>query len=65
MTSCSIHGCRLLFIDKEQADLHAATSWHCLGCGISDDRELTEENAGEYCERCQWDTRGDLCQKLY
>ena len=65
MTSCSIHGCNILFVDKEQAELHAANSWHCVGCGISDDRELTEENLGTYCEVCSSASVEELCRKLY
>ena len=63
MISCSIHGCHILFVDKEQANLHEANSWHCLSCGISDDRELTEENAGEYCDMCSTRSMEELCLK--
>jgi len=52
MNKCSILGCAFEFVSKEKADLHAATSWHCVRCGYSDDKELTLENVGEYCTKC-------------
>ena len=52
MTKCSILGCKSEFISKEKAELHAATSWHCIKCGYSDDRELTIENIATECDEC-------------
>lgn len=62
MTNCPILGCNLLFVNGDDAELHSATSWHCIGCGISDDRELTTDNIGEHCECCSTQAMEDLCQ---
>lgn len=68
---CSILGCNLEFSDKEQAMLHAGTSWHCILCGKSDDREVTYENCLDKCAecnakppKCQY-IRADFKRKVY
>ncbi len=53
MTKCSILGCTLEFVSKETAEVHAATSWHCIKCGYSDDREVTLENIATECGECE------------
>lgn len=52
MAKCSILGCGQEFISKEQAELHAATSWHCISCGFSDNTELTLHNIATECDHC-------------
>lgn len=52
MHKCSILGCNFEFVSKEKAELHSATSWHCISCGASDDRELTIENIATKCGKC-------------
>lgn len=52
MGKCTILGCTFEFITKEQAELHAANSWHCIGCGYSDGGELTIQNIANYCDKC-------------
>lgn len=52
MNKCSILGCCHEFVTREQADLHAANTWHCIGCGFSDGAELTLNNIGEQCLKC-------------
>lgn len=49
---CSILGCRIEFVNKEQSEIHAATAWHCIRCGYSDDREVTLENIATLCDDC-------------
>ncbi|NDG29287.1 hypothetical protein EB118_04190 [bacterium] len=49
---CSILGCNQEFIDNERMQLHAATSWHCISCGYSDNSELTIENIANKCIHC-------------
>lgn len=53
MNKCSILGCSFEFVTKERAELHAANSWHCIGCGFSDGQELTLENIATRCSRCE------------
>lgn len=52
MSKCSILGCGQEFVNREQADLHAATSWHCISCGFSDNTEVTIENVATECTSC-------------
>lgn len=52
MNKCTILGCDFEFATREQAELHSANTWHCIGCGISDGSELTIENVGENCTKC-------------
>jgi NMD protein affecting ribosome stability and mRNA decay len=52
MHKCSILGCKWHFVTEEKAKLHSATSWHCIRCGYSDDRELTIENIATPCLDC-------------
>lgn len=52
MGKCSILGCNLEFVTTEQAELHAATTWHCISCGFSDGKELSIENLSTSCEHC-------------
>lgn len=52
MAKCSILGCGQEFVNREQADLHAANSWHCISCGHSDNTELTLDNIANYCDGC-------------
>lgn len=49
---CSILGCDFEFVDQQSAEVHAATSWHCISCGYSDDREVTIHNIATKCEEC-------------
>lgn len=69
MSKCTILGCNQEFVSKEQADLHSATSWHCISCGYSDNLELTIENIGLECTRClkskQKCIRVDFKRKAY
>jgi rubrerythrin len=60
MNNCPILGCNILFADKEDAELHSANSWHCIACGYSDDRELTNENLAELCPMCSEQTMEEL-----
>lgn len=53
MSKCPILGCNIEFVLKEQAELHAANTWHCIGCGYSDGSELTLENVGDNCINCR------------
>jgi len=52
MNKCPILGCRIEFANKEQSEIHAATSWHCIRCGYSDDREVTIHNIATTCDEC-------------
>jgi hypothetical protein len=52
MNKCGILGCNLEFATAEQAGLHSATSWHCIRCGYSDDREVTIHNIATTCNEC-------------
>lgn len=49
---CSILGCGKEFVSNEKAQIHAATSWHCIGCGYSDETELTVKNIATKCNDC-------------
>lgn len=52
MAKCSILGCSQEFVNKEQAELHSANSWHCMTCGFSDNTELTLQNIATDCINC-------------
>lgn len=52
MNKCSILGCAQEFANAESAHLHAANSWHCIGCGYSDNTELTLHNINKKCDEC-------------
>jgi len=52
MTRCSIEGCPLIFETDAEAELHAANTWHCVSCGFSDNRELTNDNINTPCPAC-------------
>lgn len=52
MGKCTILGCNFEFITKEQAELHAVNTWHCIGCGYCDGNELTIHNIATHCEKC-------------
>lgn len=70
-TKCSILGCGKTFSDVEQAELHAATTWHCILCGASEERELTYENCTDKCHNCEIKPlkcvyiRADFNKKVY
>lgn len=57
MAKCTILGCNQEFVNREQAELHAATTWHCISCGYSDNTELTMENLANNCHDCSKSTR--------
>lgn len=47
------------FNDAMQRALHEANTWHCLGCGFSDNKELTHDNYGTICNLCLYDFKGE------
>lgn len=57
MNKCPILGCKFEFTNAEQAELHAASSWHCISCGMSDDTEVTIHNVATQCSSCANSTR--------
>ena len=55
---CRIKGCTRTFDETLQRALHEVNSWHCVGCGVSNNSELTQENFNTLCNICTYDLRG-------
>ena len=59
MENCRIKGCNMKFADNLQRALHEVNTWHCIGCGFSDNAELTKDNFGKICNLCMYDYKGN------